>query len=80
MRTSSRRQPGHRGAEVRFRRIPELLDEGMIFQRLLDDAALNTLAASVNQAHLSEAGFVCGGDVLGDDRRDVARREGMQVE
>ena len=52
----------------------------MIFQRLLDDAALNTLAASVNQAHLSEAGFVCGGDVLGDDRRDVARREGMQVE
>jgi hypothetical protein len=34
----------------------------------------------VNEPHLSEAGLVRGGDVLGDDRRDVARHEGMQVE
>jgi len=52
----------------------------MVFERLLDDPALHALAASVNQPHLAEAGFVCGSDVLDDHRRDIARREGMEVE
>jgi hypothetical protein len=34
----------------------------------------------VNQTHLAQAGFVRGGDVLGDDGRHVARRERMEVE
>jgi hypothetical protein len=65
---------------MRFRRIPELRDERMVFQRLLNDAALHTLAASVNQPHLCQASLVRGGDVLDDDRRDIAWREGMKVE
>ena len=73
-------QPGDRCAEVRLQRVPELGDERMILQRLLHDAPLHALASTVNQAHLAKPRFVRGGDVLGDDRRDVARREGMEVE
>ncbi len=39
----------------------------MVFECLLDDAALNTFAATVNQPHLAKPGFVCGGDVFDDD-------------
>ena len=60
--------------------VPELHDEWMVLEGPLDDAALNAFAASVNQTHLTQAGFVRGGDVLLDDRRHVARRERMQVE
>ena len=52
----------------------------MVLQCLLDDAALDAFAATVNQPHLAQTCFVRGGDVLGDDRRDVARREGVEVE
>jgi hypothetical protein len=41
---------------------------------------LNAFSPSVNQPHLAQAGCVCGAHVLGNHRRDVARREGMQVE
>ena len=52
----------------------------MVLQCLLDDAALDAFAASVNQPHLTQTCFVRGGHVLGDDRCDVARREGVEVE
>ncbi len=42
--------------------------------------ALNALAASVNQPHLAQAGFMRRADVLHDDRGDVARRERVEVE
>lgn len=71
---------GHRGTEVRLRGVPEFRHEGMVFQCLLHDAALNALAASVNQPHLAQACFVCRGHVLGDDGGDVARREGVEVD
>lgn len=74
------RQSGHRGAKVRFRRVPELHDERMILERLLNDAALDALAASMNQPHLAQAGFVRCGYVLDDNRGHIAWREGMQVE
>ena len=53
---------------------------GWPFERLLHDAALYALAAAVNQPHLSQARGVCGVDILLDDRLDVARREGVEVE
>src|ERR1041385_3771040 len=68
------------GAKMRLRRIPELDDERMAVERLLDDAALDALAAPVNQAHLAQAAFPCGVDVLLDDRLDVAGGEGVQIE
>jgi len=75
-----RAKPGDGRTEVCFRRVPELFDEGMPIERLLHDAALHALAASVNQAHLMEAGGVRRGDVFGDDRRDVAWSEGVKVQ
>ena len=69
-----------RGAEMCLRRIPELHDERMVLKRLLDDPALNALAAPVNQTHLAQASFVSGADVLDDDRCNVARRERVEID
>ena len=63
-----------------LRRVPELRDQRVIFKRLLNDPSLNAFAASVNQTHLAQAGFMRGGDVLGDDRRHIARCERVEVE
>ena len=71
---------GHCRTEVRLRRVPELHDQRVVFERLLDDGALHALAAAVNQPHLAQARFMCGVHVFDDDRRDVAWRERMQVE
>ena len=78
--TTSIRETGNRGTEMCLRRIPELLDERMVLERLLDDPALNTFAASVNQPHLAKAGFMRGADVLDDDRRNIARRERVKID
>ena len=67
-------------AQVRFRRIPELDDERVPLESILDDAALDPAAAAVDQADLTKARVVRCTDVLLDDRRDVARREGVEVE
>jgi hypothetical protein len=77
---SSRREPCDRRAQVRLCRVPELRHQRVVLECLLDDAALNAFAAAVNQPHLAKAGFVRGGDVLGDDGCDIARRKGMEVE
>ena len=71
---------GDRRAQVCLRRVPELHDERVVLERLLDDAPLNTFAASVNQPHLAQACFVCRADVFLDDGCDVARRKGVEVE
>lgn len=73
-------QLSDRGAEVRFGSVPERLDEFMLFERLLDDAALHTFAASVNQPDLLEPCFVSGGHILVNDGLDVAWRERVKVE
>jgi hypothetical protein len=65
---------------MRLRRVPELHDQWMVLEHLLNDPTLNAFAASVNQPHLAEAGFVRGSDILLDNRCHVARRERMQVE
>jgi hypothetical protein len=70
----------HRGSEVRFGGVPELLDQRMALERLLDDATLNAFAAPMDEADFPEARLVGGVHVLFDDRRDVARREGVEIE
>src|SRR5260221_5032856 len=52
----------------------------MAIERRLHDAALHASPAAVDDAHFVEAGGPGGVDVLGDDRRDVARRECMQID
>ncbi len=61
------RQSGNGCPEVRLMCVPEFHDEWVVFERLLNDPPLHALAASVNQPHLAQAGFVCSGDVLDDD-------------
>ena len=65
---------------MRFGSVPEGLDQRMFLERLLNDSALNTLAAAMNEAHLIEARFVCSVHVLFDNRFDVARCKGVQIE
>jgi hypothetical protein len=60
--------------------VPELLDEGVPFQRLLNDAALNALAAPVNEPHLAKPRLVGGIHILFDNRLDIAGSERVQVE
>ena len=80
MSIDQRTQSRHGGAEMRFRRIVEALDERVPLERRLDDAALHAGAAAVNEPHLAQAGLVRGGDVLLDDGLDVPRVEGVKVE
>ena len=54
---------------MRFRGVPEFDDERMPLERLLHDAALNALAAAVNQPDLTQSGVVRRVDVFLDDRR-----------
>jgi hypothetical protein len=53
---------------------------GVAGQQRADDLALDADAAAVNQADLPEAAGVRRVEVFGDDRGDVTRREGVQVE
>ncbi len=52
----------------------------MEVQDRLNDAALHAPSTAVDQAHLGEPGLVRGVKILLDDRRDVARPEGVQVD
>ena len=46
----------------------------------LHDLSLDADAATVDQPHLGKPSGVCGVQVFGDDRGDVARRERVQIE
>ncbi|HMF96115.1 MAG TPA: hypothetical protein VKE96_17550 [Vicinamibacterales bacterium] len=52
----------------------------MAIERRLDDAALDTAAASMNDAHFREAGGHGCVDIVGDDRGNVARCERVQID
>ena len=65
---------------MRFRRIPELDNERMPLECLMHDAALDPAATSVNEADFAKTEVPCGGDVLFDDRLDVAGGECVEVE
>jgi len=49
-------------------------------ERGLNDPALHAAPASVHQPHLPPARRRGGVDVIGDDVRNVARRERVQIE
>ena len=66
--------------EVSVRRIPELNDQRMPLERLLDAPALNALAATVNQANLTQATFVRRVHERFDHRLHIAGREWVQIE
>lgn len=55
-------------------------DEGVAFEERLDARALMAAAAAVDQAHFAQAGGVRGGEVFVDERRDVGRREAVEIE
>ena len=60
--------------------VAKFEDPRMALQRSLHDSALNATAAAVNHAHLTKPGSSGGVEVFGDDRRDIAWRETVQVE
>lgn len=73
-------QPRDGGAQMSVGRIPELGDERMAVERLLDDAPLHAGAAPVDQPHLAEPGGMGLADVRLHDGSHVAWRESVQVE
>jgi hypothetical protein len=60
--------------------IPEFDHLGVPFEGGLDDAALDAATATVDDAHLMEAGGGSRIDVFVNDRGHVARRERVKVE
>jgi len=49
-------------------------------ERLVDDAALHPLPAAMDESDIAEPGGVRFVEILLNDRGDVSRREGVQVE
>src|SRR5207247_370639 len=62
------------------RRVGKALDQRARGQHLVDAPPLHAPAAAVDQPDLAKARLRCGFEVGLHDRRDLARREGMQVE
>ena len=60
--------------------VPELCDQRMLLQDRLDDRPLRAAASAVNQTKLAQSGLVRGAYVLVNDGRDVAWREGVEIE
>jgi len=69
-----------RDAEVGLGGVVEGLDERVLLEHRLDDAALDADAAAVNQAHFTQAGGMGRVHVFRNHRRNVARGERVQVE
>ena len=65
---------------MRLSRVPELFDQRMPLECLLDDPALHARAAAVNQSHFPKAGAMRGRDVFVDHRRHVSRGERMEIQ
>ncbi len=52
----------------------------MLFERSLNDPALDAAAAAMNQSHFPKPCLVRRVYVFFDDRFDIARMEGVQIE
>ena len=65
---------------MRRRIVAEFLDVGMAVECGLDDSPLYAAASPVNQANLAKTRAGGRLDVGLDNRRNVARRERMQIE
>jgi hypothetical protein len=73
-------QTGKCSAEVCIGVVPELENLRVALERGLHDPALNAAAATVDEPDLANTGGCGGVDILGDDRADVARREGVEIQ
>ena len=73
-------KPCDGGPEVRRRVVPELRYEGMALQCGLNDATQHSAAAPVHQAHLEQTDGCGLFYVFGDNRGDVARSEGVEIQ
>lgn len=60
--------------------IPELGDQRMLLERGLNNGPLHAAAAAVHEAELRQARLVRGADVFLDHRRNVARRERVEIQ
>lgn len=60
--------------------VPEFHDAWMAIQGRLHDAALHAVPASMNEADLAQSRCRSRFNVFGDDRWDVGRREGVEVQ
>ena len=65
---------------MRFRRVEESINERMLRQGAVHDAALDADAAAVDQAHLLKSRLVRRTHVFVDDRRNVIRPERVEIE
>ena len=65
---------------MRFERIGEALDQRMLFECSLDDPPLYAAAAAMNQSHFPKPCLVRRVYVFFDDRLDVPRMKGMQID
>ena len=66
--------------KVSRRIVPELDDPRVAVERGLHNAALHAPASPVNEAHFAETRRGSGVHIVGDDRCDVARCEGVEIE
>jgi hypothetical protein len=73
-------QRGNRRTKMRLDGVVERGDQRMPLEHLLHDAALNALAATVNEPDLTQPGGVRRRHVFLDDRRHIGRCEGMKVD
>jgi hypothetical protein len=62
---------------MRIRRIGEVLDQRMLFERRLNDPALYAAAAAMNQSHFPKPCLVRRVYIFFDDRLDIARMESV---
>jgi hypothetical protein len=65
---------------MRRRIVKKLQHERVPLKGLLNDAALHTCSAAMDEPDLTQAGGVSLVQILLDDGRDVAGRKGVEVE
>jgi len=65
---------------MRRRIVPEFNDEWVAIERGLDDAALDSSAATVDEAHFAKTRERCRFDVFVDNRRNVPGCERVEIE
>ena len=74
------RENRNRCAQMRRRIVKKLQHQGVLLEHVLDDPPLHPRAASVYEPHVADPGGMSFVQVLLDHRRDVLRRERVEIE
>jgi len=80
VRAGSQTDDRRAGAAALGRRVGVAGDQGMAGEHSLHDLALDADPPTVDQSDLDESLGLSGVEILRDDRRHVARREGVQIQ